>query len=62
MKLIDTDETAVYILSKVLRCDKEKAEKIILGLAEQGWELREYKYHMTPARWNQMAEEYKGQR
>lgn len=58
--MIDDDEVAAYVLSKVLGCDRERARWIISQLDEEGWELREYKYHMTPARWEQMAERNKG--
>jgi hypothetical protein len=47
---------AAYTLSKVLKCDRELAARIINQLDELGWELREYKYNMTPERWEQMGE------
>lgn len=59
MQPIDDDIIAAYILSKVLKCDRELAKGIISDLAKEGWELREFKYHMTESRWAQMAEEEK---
>jgi hypothetical protein len=62
MNPVDDDEVAAYVLRKTLfkagiGLSKELSLLVISELAEEGWELREYKYHMTPARWQQMSEE-----
>lgn len=57
MSIEQDNQLAAHILNKVLSCGKEMAEEVIEHLDFLGWELRQYKYHMTPERWKQMADE-----
>lgn len=61
MSIESDNEIAAYILRKVLEeagigISRDLSLSIMLRLDEVGWELREYKYNMTPERWQQMGE------